>query len=248
MSKIFQWFKRRFKELDLLEKYFPLLFTRWQAALWGGSVLAVAFGWHFITADWPYPVKVSACVTALFFAGYYLWRADHIRLVPKLKADSVHAQETPTNFETVRAIFIQVELRCLTEVAVHECRGHLVRVYKKYMDQDRWEPTEMNESLYLGWSHRGHEPVTLEPGAEPRLNICHWASNSKQIIPATNPVPLRAAHVFNSTGTFLFEVRITSKDCAPTDLWVSVSLDNRAWNQPLIELILGGPNGGRSAA
>ncbi len=85
MSEIGQWFRRRFKELDLLERYFPLVFTRWQAAIWGGSVLAVAFGWRFITSDWPYPVKLTACVVALFFAGYYVWRADHLRLERKLE-------------------------------------------------------------------------------------------------------------------------------------------------------------------
>ncbi len=88
-----QWFKRRFKELDLLEEYFPLLFTRWQAAIWGGSVLAVAFGWHFITSDWPYPVKLSACVMALFFAGYYVWRADHIRLQRRVDVMEPRLQE-----------------------------------------------------------------------------------------------------------------------------------------------------------
>jgi hypothetical protein len=88
-----QWVVGYFKELDFLADYFPLLFTRWQAALWGGSVLAVAFGWHFITADWPYPVKVSACVTALFFAGYYVWRADHVRLKRKLSIKALRINE-----------------------------------------------------------------------------------------------------------------------------------------------------------
>ena len=95
VSQISKWFKRRFKELDLLEQYFPLLFTRWQAALWGGSVLAVAFGWRFITSDWPYPVKLTACIVALFFAGYYVWRADHVRLIPKLRIVGTRFQDTP---------------------------------------------------------------------------------------------------------------------------------------------------------
>jgi hypothetical protein len=89
MRKISRWFKRRFKELDLLEEYFPLLFTRWQAAIWGGSVLAVAFGWRFIVSDWPPYIKETVCVVALFFAGYYVWRADHVRLQAKIEVTEV---------------------------------------------------------------------------------------------------------------------------------------------------------------
>jgi hypothetical protein len=97
------WFKRRFKELDLLEEYFPLLFTRWQAAIWGGSVLAVAFGWHFITSDWPHYVKLSACVVALFFAGYYVWRVDHIRLKKKIDITRLRVQKWTMPKDSVRA-------------------------------------------------------------------------------------------------------------------------------------------------
>jgi len=100
-----QWVKRRFKELDFLEQYFPLLFTRWQAAIWGGSVLAVAFGWRFITSDWPYPVKLTACVVALFFAGYYVWRADHLRLQQKMSIPRVLSQSWPIDNANLATLF-----------------------------------------------------------------------------------------------------------------------------------------------
>jgi hypothetical protein len=44
MSRFLQWVKERYQQLDLLPKYFSLLFTNWQALLWGSSVLAVAWG------------------------------------------------------------------------------------------------------------------------------------------------------------------------------------------------------------
>src|SRR5580658_10402196 len=124
MSKIGQWFKRRFRELDLLEKYFPLLFTRWQAALWGGSVLAVAFGWRFIVSDWPPYVKITACVVALFFAGYYVWRVDHIRLIPRFEVTRHVTQSTETvdgvGHISGSSIFSQLLPKCLTEANVEE--------------------------------------------------------------------------------------------------------------------------------
>ena len=127
MSKVGQWLKRRFKELDLLEKYFPLLFTRWQAALWGGSVLAVAFGWHFVTADWPYPLKVTACVTALFFAGYYLRRADHIRLLPKFEIKRHICQASPN--QSGRSVWVQLEVQSTADGVVEAALfGEVLRI------------------------------------------------------------------------------------------------------------------------
>jgi len=233
MSKIGKWFKRRFKELDLLEKYFPLLFTRWQAALWGGSVLAVAFGWHFITADWPYPVKVCACVTALFFAGYYLWRADHVRLLPQLSIGRVVVQETPTDATGERrAVFVQIEPICMGDAPVEECRGHLLRVYRRYLGENEWTLTQMNERLDLEWSHKGYAPLTLYKSGGQNLNICSHGNGVTIIVPAVSPLPSRWREVFDSTGSFRFDIEITAKDCAPLNASVSVSVDGCKWSEP----------------
>jgi hypothetical protein len=238
MSKIGQWFKRRFKELDLLDKYFPLLFSRWQAALWGGSVLAVAFGWHFITADWPYPVKVSACVAALFFAGYYVWRADHVRLLPQLSVGGVVVQETPTSpTGGRRAAFVQIELICKGDAPVEECRGHLLRVYKRFHGENEWTLTEMKERLDLQWSHKGCVPLTLYKSGGQNLNICSHGNEISIIMPAVSPLPLRWREVFDSTGSFRFDIEITAKDCAPVSASVSVSFDDCKWNQPQVEIL-----------
>jgi hypothetical protein len=247
MRRIFTWLNKRFRTFDLLPEYFTAAGSQMQDILWGALLPFLAWGIWFVLGNPPMWVNATAIGLALFMAGYYVWRADHVRLLPQLKANGICLQETPTSFETITAIYVQVDVRCLTEAPVHECRGHLVRVRKKDSDQDQWEATEMNESLYMGWSHRGFEPLTLEPGAEPRLNICHWSSNSTEIIPEVKPLPLRAAYVFDSMGIFRFDVRITSKDCAPIDFWVSVSLDKCKWNEPVVKLIRGGENGDRSA-
>ena len=238
MSKISQWFRRRFRELDLLEDYFPVLFTRWQAALWGGSVLAVAFGWHFVTADWPYPVKVTACVAALFFAGYYVWRADHVRLIPRLELDrNIYLQETPTNIRDKRSVFIQILPRCMTESPVEECRGHLLRVFRRLMDSDEWEATEMNESLPLEWSLSGYEAITIYPGVDKRLNICFRENQFDIIRPTVSPLPARWAEVFDIAATFRFDIRISAKDCAPIDVSVAVRTTGHEWNKPSVQII-----------
>ena len=244
MSKIARWFRRRFKELDLLEKYFPLLFTRWQAALWGGSVLAVAFGWHFVTADWPYPVKVTACVTALFFAGYYVWRADHVRLMPGFQIDSApRIQETPTNDPHLRQAYIQLIVRCATDAPVEGCIGHLLRVSRRWSDTEKWEPTEMNESVPLGWSLSGYNPITIYPKVDQRLNICFRDNKIDFIQPTVFPAPVRWREAFDWAMTFRFDIRISARECAPEDLSVAVRIHSRKWNDPYVEILDGEQNG-----
>ncbi len=186
VSQISKWFKRRFKELDLLEQYFPLLFTRWQAALWGGSVLAVAFGWRFITSDWPYPVKLTACIVALFFAGYYVWRADHVRLIPKLRIVGTRFQDTPVTLGGSvfdHRAFVQLIPECLTESPVYECVGYLQKIEKR-VGQSHWEETAIDRNLILNW---GDDKVELHPRSERPLNIFFIQRDTHQVIPNLKP-------------------------------------------------------------
>src|SRR6266446_5679176 len=69
---------RRFRQEHLVFQYFTLVATAWQALLWGGSVLAVAWGVRFIVGTWPEWVNWTAVLVA-FVAGYHVWRTDHVR-------------------------------------------------------------------------------------------------------------------------------------------------------------------------
>lgn len=235
------WIKRRFKELDLLEKYFPILFTRWQAAIWGGSVLAVAFSWHFITSDWPPYVKLGMCVVALFFAGYYVWRTDHIRLLPKFVVLEAKIQPTETEKKHLMSTYIQIIPTCLSDALVYECRGRLLRVCHRYTENDEWEVTRMDSPLFLEWDYYGSKPMTLEPGIRQRLNVCFWSSESRFIVPAVKPLPSKFRVVFDSLGQFKFDIRMTAKDCSAVDVALIVQMDvSQKWDEPLVKLIRGG--------
>jgi hypothetical protein len=186
MSRLLQQVKKFWRE-HLLFQYFTLVFTRWQAALWGGSVLAVAFGWHFVTADWPYPVKVTACVTALFFAGYYVWRVDHVRLIPRLGIVGTRLQDTPVTKQIVAAggiveekildhrTFVQVLPKCLTDAPVYECLAHLQKVQR--FSDGRWEDTDLDINLVLNSEKEQY------PGSEHPINIFFVQHGTSRIRP-----------------------------------------------------------------
>jgi|ERR1700692_717267 len=238
-NKIFQWLKRRSKELDLLEEYFPLVFTRWQALLWGGSVLAIGWGIRFIVSEWPPWINWTAVLVALFFAGYYLWRSEHVRLLPKFEISKVFPQVTETTDPHNPSLFVQVVIRCLTDAPVYECSGHLLRVSSRFNPEEKWELTDMNAPLFLAWDYYGIRPRTLEPGIDYRLNVCFWSSANSFIVPAVEPLPQKYKSVFDSSDTFKFDVKVTAKDCASADVSVTVNTALRHWNEPVVELIRG---------
>lgn len=107
-------------------------------------------------------------VTAMFMAGYYAWRADHMRLQPKFKVERVIAQITETEASGTTAMYLQVLPECLTDAPVKECHGRLLLV-SQLNGHGEWVPTQMNSPLKLGWDYYGYEPLTIEPGIGQRL-------------------------------------------------------------------------------
>jgi|HubBroStandDraft_6_1064221.scaffolds.fasta_scaffold64116_4 hypothetical protein len=228
-----QWVKRRFKELDFLEQYFPLLFTRWQAAIWGGSVLAVAFGWRFITSDWPYPVKLTACVVALFFAGYYVWRADHLRLQQKMSIPRVLSQSWPIDNANLATLFYLEIVNTSEGLTIYDVHVQLEEIVPRVLGID-WLPVAL--------VHKHDNPIRaqdyklsfdLHPG-EPKhidfiagvvggdhFDIYHVVRDADRRIPSTTRHRLR--------------VMVTARDMPALFVWFSVWMDENGTPKCQIE-------------
>ncbi len=244
MGKTRQWFKRRFRELDLLEIYFPLVFTRWQAALWGGSVLAVGWGIHFIVALTTPPAWVNwlAVLFALFFVGYYVWRVDHLKLISKFEVKEWFAQPTDT-FENGKkngwSFFYQLQPRCLTEANLEECRGFITSIEMWDGYKNDWEVVE-KEVMFLEWSHENEKPTILYSGGEKRLNVFAIDNRNLQIMPRTIPFPVRFLTLFNQLElrqikAIKFHIKIVAKDCSPVKLTMKVQVGSDPF-KPIIDL------------
>jgi hypothetical protein len=241
MRNPFRWFATRFRELDLLPEYFSAAATRWQELLWGGSVVAVIWGLYFILGNPPSWVNWLAVLLGLFVAGYYVWRADHTRLMPKFEIKQYKILPTPTAQINVHQTYVQVLPKCLTDAPVRGCQGHLLRVYKKSGDEENWQATAINEPLALGWSTKDTSPLTLQPGIDQRLNVCFRDNYpTARIMPATNDfTPMLWGTIPNPTGTFRFEIRVTASDCPPVDISVDVTFDECEWDKPIVNLTQG---------
>lgn len=102
----------------------------------------------------------------------------------------------------------------------------------------------MNQPLDLEWSYRPNLPeITLEPNAGQRLNVCKSHERLILLTPTLVMYPAVARSVFDSTGVFRFDIKVTADDCKPVDVSVRVSIDGRRWDDPFVELAQGHPDG-----
>jgi len=191
------------------------------------------------------PSKVlllSYLLAVVFMAGYYLWRADHVRLMPKFKVEDVYIQ--PARNETGRSVWVQLGPKCLTEAPVEECSGRLLCILHKWpansgIGNGEWEETSINEVQELGWSLEEGTAITLYPGAEKRLNVFWLYSElpSKTTPqPCVNGVPHSAWEVLTQQGSFRFEVQLTAKDCKAQRVAVEYE-PGENWDKPKINIV-----------
>ena len=81
-------------------------------------------------------------------AGYYVWRADHLRMIPKLVVRGTRVQDTPITANGMiydNRRFVQLTPTCLTDAPVYECVAYLQRVER--FDGNRWEETSLDRNL-----------------------------------------------------------------------------------------------------
>jgi len=240
------WIQRWATKYELLPEYITALNRRWQDFLWGESVIAVMMVVAIALLQPKAWVVVLYFMFVLVLAGYFAWRADHIRLMPQFEIlRNVHIQNTP-NFDDAgrvrgRSIYVQLEPRCLTDAVVEHCQGHLLRILHKYptgvVDSDKWEPTEMNESLILGWSLDKNSEATLRPGVPKRLNVFSVYSEERVIRPTVAVLPGRWFDVMTRQGSFRFEIRLTAKDCRPVDVALECEKGGE-WDRPHVRIDL----------
>ncbi len=235
MASFSDWLKGRINKYDLVLDYFATLRQTWVDVALGTGVPAVGFIIWWSLGNIPQWAIALFFVWALIVAGYFSWRADHVRLLPKFEIGEFCIQETPTE-GLQRRVNVQLIARCLTDAPVKECQGYLLRVYKQN-DKSDWDLTAMNESHILDWSRHGATPLTLKPGIDQRLNVCFIASDFLRMIPAITRLPSIWRTVFDSNGTFRFDIKVTAENCAPVDKSIAVSLDDCEWNKPKVTLL-----------
>ncbi|MGD1156728.1 MAG: hypothetical protein ABSA41_12950 [Terriglobia bacterium] len=207
----------------------------WLATHWGqlgafGKTIVAIVGF----------LSLSAGLGATVMKFWRECKAKRDRLIPKFGIKEWVITETPTIDRRDYFAYVQLIVRCLTDAPVKGCRGRLLQVYKRYGHKENWNATAMNEPFDLEWSNYPNIlELTLEPGIDQRLNVCRSFKSVRLLYPTLLVLPARAHAVFDSSGTFRFDIKITAKDCPSIDASVTVTIDECEWNKPIVELIQG---------
>jgi hypothetical protein len=235
-------FKEGLQPKLLWDYWLAFKVTVWEM-LWGATAIGIPFA---IYAYFRGPSKVlflSCLVLVVFTSGYYLWRADHVRLIPKFEVKDFVVVQTPTSLQSEQRVYVQIRPRCLTDTPISNCEGRLLRVLKRANATEEWSPTAMDEPINMEWSIHGCRPVTMYPGAEPRINVCYVALSTqrtrlRQIVPTVCVSLFRCESVFDSDGEFRFDIRITAENCAPVDVSLAVSVEPaRPSTEPTVSMV-----------
>jgi hypothetical protein len=214
---------------------------------WGAGVIGIIC--TIFTLYYSPSRNLLGWVVAWLFlvAGYFVWRADHIRLIPKLKIAGTGFQDTPVVRDgrvVDHRTFVQLLPECLTESPVYECVGYLQRIERRG-GQNQWEEIALDRNLRLGWSE---ENLELHPRAEKPLNVFFLPHNTNQIIPTVRQdadIPFqRFDALLMQESVLRFHVQITCSDrvngnfvsIQPVKVCLEVRFEGPNRFRPILEL------------
>lgn len=199
----------------------------------------------FYVGNPPTWLNWTVILIALVVAGYYAWRIDHIRLVPKLAFGDIRVVTTPTtilphNIPGPNKAVAQLLVKCVTDAEIHECQGRLLRVWRWHNPENRWTPTAVDEPLDLLWSTIDRPVRTLEPNIDQRL--CIFSSDNiaePGVHPTVAIMQHRMSAMFQASGRFdifKFDICVHGKDSPPVYMSIKVQLSSD-WSDPMVELL-----------
>ncbi len=143
MRRFIRWLKRRFSTFDLLPEYFTAAASQMQNILWGALLPFLAWGIWFVVSTPPTWINVTALGLALFMAGYYVWRADHVRLQQKIEVTRVRTHSWPHR-DGGEGTQYYIEIVNKSEAAtIHGVRVQLLEIIPEIENRD-WLPIPLH--------------------------------------------------------------------------------------------------------
>jgi hypothetical protein len=220
-----EWLKSRRRSLALLPDYLRAVIQHWNDILFLSIPTFPFVVWWFVGSP-PMWLIIFIFIWVFLVAGYYAWRAERVRFLPKMTFATppfrFHDQSTSDPLERRR--YLQILPECLGNGPVIGCQGHLLRVMR--WDNEEWQPTEFDHAMGLVWSYLDAAvPRTLYPGIDYRLNLLFVSlrQDRRGLALTTQPQNFALASLRDPPPIALrFDIRITGENCAPLDISLKV--------------------------
>jgi hypothetical protein len=225
-KKISQWFKRRFQIFDLLPQYFTAAASQMQNILWGALLPFLAWGIWFIVSTPPTWVNLTAIGTALFIAGYYVWRADHVRLQQKIEVTRVRTFSWPRRDGGVEGTQYYFEIVNKSEaLTIHGVRVQLQEIVPEIKNSN-WFPIPLHLQHDNPVSGVLTQSFELHPSEPKNIDLFTTVtgSNVAHIAHTVSGADLRVP----VTGRCRLRVMVNAEDVPVLFVWFAVWMDDGA--------------------
>ena len=228
MRRFWKFLKRHYRAYDLLTDYIRSIKHAGWDVIWAPVLPSVLYWLLWFRANPPSCwITLLYAVWVVIVAGYFLWRPNHLRLMPKLEVGDINMTYTTAGAPDKKRKYVQVLVKCATEGPIKNCRGQLLRISKWIKDPDgqdgKWETTHIDETLDLLWSFVDEPTLTLEHGAPRRLNVFFVESTSKNMVTWTR---MRVNLASAPNDRFKFDLRIAGEECLPMYISLEVAIGN----------------------
>jgi hypothetical protein len=220
IRKVFRWIAKRFHTLDRLPEYFDAAAGQMQDILWGALLPFLAWGIWFIVSTPPTWINVTAIGSALFMAGYYVWRADHLRLEKKIEVTQVRRHTWDRGVKLGVQYYFEIVNKS-EGMTIHQIRAQLKEMIPE-IENISWLPIVL---------HQQHDNVTpyaqsfdLAPSEPKHLDLLTGIDGEKYFNVSHILGPSVRA-VVQITGKHRLKVMITGEDIPILFVWFVVWMD-----------------------
>lgn len=223
VMRIFSRLKKQIGTFDLLGTYFRAVRLHFLDVSWGIGVGAgvpyMIWGIYSLFRTPPPAVNWLALFGALFLAGYYLWRADHMRLSVAVRVGNVQSQSWvhPAGEKTILYFFEIVntsEAKSIQGVNV-QLAGILPST-----DEMNFLPIHLRQKHDWRFSTEALKTVDLNPGERKQIDLISgivngdWFEIQHIVSTVGNKITSKILHKLN--------VVISGKDIPASSVWFKV--------------------------
>ena len=221
------WVGRRFSTFDLLFDYGKAVQASFLDVLWGVGVGAtvpyIVFGLYSLFKT-PTPlVNWLAIVGALFLAGYYLWRADHLRLTPQLEITRVIPQSFLNPLSRRQEILYDFDVVNKSEVVTIEwVRVELIEI-APVIEEITWLPVPLRQKHDHAFPTHAKQDFNLNPGQRRSIDFVQAAIGGDRIV--IHHLVAGAMDKMDAATRYRLKVAVTAKNTAGCTAWFDVWID-----------------------
>ncbi len=222
MWRFFKWLNKRFGTFDLLPEYFTAAGQQIQNVLWGALLPFLVWGIWFIVGTPPVWINWTAVLLALFIAGYYVWRADHIRLEKKLEVTRVISHEWKN--EKGKGILCDLEVTNTSEAQTTEWVTVKLEKIVPEVKSITWLPVPLQQKHDVPQPGKDCKTdFNLNPREPKQIDLVSAYRGGEYF--SVHQI-VRGVNLTIPTGKYRLQVSVRAKDAPELFVWFDVWADD----------------------